>query len=69
MVVVLLGGTSIAGGFGSVTGTLIGVLILSIVTSAATGLLLRPEWQYLLKGIIVFIAIIAQRIALDRRKI
>ncbi|MEK6263586.1 MAG: ABC transporter permease [Clostridium sp.] len=69
LVVVLLGGTSIAGGFGSVTGTLIGVLILSIVTSAATGLLLRPEWQYLLKGIIVFIAIIAQRIALDRRKI
>lgn len=67
--VVLLGGTSIAGGFGSVTGTFIGVLIISIVTSAATGLLLRPEWQYILKGLIVFIAIVAQRFALDRRKI
>ncbi len=69
LVLVLLGGTSIAGGFGSVSGSVIGALILSVVTSSATGLLLRPEWQYLLKGAIVFIAIMAQRFALDRRKI
>jgi ribose transport system permease protein len=69
LVIALLGGTSIAGGFGSVSGTVIGALILAIVTSSATGLLLRPEWQFILKGIIVFIAIMAQRFALDRRKI
>lgn len=69
LVIALLGGTSIAGGFGSVSGTVIGALILAAVTSSATGLLLRPEWQFILKGSIVFIAIMAQRFALDRRKI
>jgi len=67
LVIVLLGGTSIIGGFGTVTGTVVGALIISVVTASATGLLLRPEWQFLLKGVIVFIAIMAQRFALDRR--
>lgn len=68
LVVVLLGGTSIAGGFGSVMGTVVGALILSVVTSAATGMLLSPDWQFLLKGIVTFLAILAQRYALDKRK-
>jgi ribose/xylose/arabinose/galactoside ABC-type transport system permease subunit len=69
LVIVLLGGTSIAGGFGSVSGTVIGALVLAVVTSSATGLLLRPEWQFILKGAVTFIAIMAQRFALDRRKL
>ena len=68
LVIVLLGGTSIDGGFGSVIGTVVGALILGVVTSAATGLLLSPDWQFLLKGIVTFLAILAQRYALDRRK-
>lgn len=68
LVVTLLGGTSIMGGFGSVLGTLVGALILSVVTSAATGLLLTPDWQFMIKGIVTFLAILAQRFALDRRK-
>jgi len=69
LVITLLGGTSIAGGFGSVSGTVIGALVLAVVTSSATGLLLRPEWQFILKGVVTFIAIMAQRFALDRRKL
>lgn len=68
LVVSLLGGVSIAGGFGSVLGMFVGALILSVVTSAATGLLLSPDWQFTLKAIAVFIAIIAQGYALTRRK-
>lgn len=68
LVVTLLGGTSINGGFGSVLGTVVGALILSVVTSAATGLLLSPDWQFLIKGIVTFLAILAQRFALDKRK-
>jgi ribose transport system permease protein len=68
LVVVLLGGVSIAGGFGSVLGMFVGALILSVVTTAATGLLLSPDWQFILKAVVTFIAIIAQRYALDRRK-
>jgi ribose/xylose/arabinose/galactoside ABC-type transport system permease subunit len=68
LVVTLLGGVSIAGGFGSVLGMFVGAIILSVVTSSATGLLLSPDWQFTLKGIVTFIAILAQRFALDKRK-
>ena len=68
LVISLLGGVSIAGGFGSVLGMFVGAVILSVVTSSATGLLLSPDWQFTLKGVVTFIAILAQRFALDRRK-
>jgi len=38
------------------------------VTSSATGLLLSPDWQYTIKGVVTFLAILAQRFALDKRK-
>lgn len=68
LVIALLGGVSIAGGFGSVLGMFVGAVILSVVTSAATGLLLSPDWQFTLKAIVTFIAILGQRFALDKRK-
>ena len=68
LVIVLLGGVSITGGFGSVLGMFLGAIILAVVTSSATGLLLSPDWQFTLKGIVTFIAILAQRFALDKRK-
>lgn len=68
LVIALLGGVSIAGGFGSVLGMFAGAIILSTVTSAATGMLLSPDWQFTLKGVVTFAAILAQRFALDRRR-
>jgi ribose/xylose/arabinose/galactoside ABC-type transport system permease subunit len=67
LVIALLGGVAIAGGFGSVVGMFFGAIILAIVTSAATGLVLSPDWQYILKAIAVFLAIITQTWALARR--
>jgi len=68
LVIALLGGVSITGGFGSVLGMFVGAIILSVVTSAATGMLLSPDWQFTLKAIVTFIAILSQRFALDKRK-
>ncbi len=68
LVVSLLGGVSISGGFGSVLGMFVGAIILSVMTSSATGLLLSPDWQFTLKGVVTFVAILAQRFALDQRK-
>jgi ribose transport system permease protein len=67
LVVTLLGGASINGGFGSVLGMIVGALILGVVSSAAYGMLLRPEWQFILLAVVTFLAIIAQRYLLDRR--
>jgi ribose transport system permease protein len=67
LVVALLGGVSIAGGVGSVLGMFVGAMLLSVMTAAATGLLLSPDWQFTLKAVVTFVAILAQRWALDRR--
>lgn len=67
LVIALLGGVAIAGGFGSVVGMFFGAMILAVVTSAATGLLLSPDWQFILKAVAVFLAIMAQTWALARR--
>jgi ribose/xylose/arabinose/galactoside ABC-type transport system permease subunit len=68
LVISLLGGVSIAGGFGSVLGMFVGAIILSVVTTSATGLLLSPDLQFTLKAVVTFIAILTQRFALDKRK-
>ncbi|WP_370229425.1 ABC transporter permease [Cognatishimia sp.] len=67
LVISLLGGVAIAGGFGSVIGMFFGAIVLATVTSAATGLVLSPDWQFTLKAIAVFLAIMAQTWALARR--
>ncbi len=67
LVIALLGGVAIAGGFGSVIGMFFGALILAVVTSAATGLVLSPDWQFILKAVAVFLAIVAQTWSLARR--
>ncbi len=67
LVISLLGGVSIVGGFGSVVGMFFGAIILAIVTSAATGMVLSPDWQFTLKAITVFLAIVTQTWALARR--
>lgn len=67
LVVALLGGVAIAGGFGSVVGMFFGALILAVVTTAATGMLLSPDWQFILKAVAVFLAIMTQTWALTLR--
>ncbi len=67
LVTALLGGVAIAGGFGSVVGMFFGALILAVVTTAATGMILSPDWQFILKAVAVFLAIVAQGWALARR--
>jgi ribose/xylose/arabinose/galactoside ABC-type transport system permease subunit len=67
LVISLLGGVAITGGFGSVIGMFFGAIVLATVASATTGLVLSPDWQFTLKAIAVFLAIMAQTWALARR--
>jgi ribose/xylose/arabinose/galactoside ABC-type transport system permease subunit len=63
---VLVGGTAIGGGSGSVVRTLIGVTVIAVI---ATVLLLRgfsQQWQYLITGIIVLAVIMLHTIG-ERR--
>ena len=67
LVITLLGGTSIFGGFGSVMSAVVGAFILGIVSSSLNMLGLSPDIQTIVKGVVTLLAILSQRFALDRR--
>jgi D-xylose transport system permease protein len=55
----ILGGTSTLGGVGTVFGALIGALIMSSLSNGLQLLNVQPAWQYLLKGIVLILAVLA----------
>ncbi len=54
---VALGGSSIFGGVGSVWRTVLGVLILGIITNGFDLLAVQPYWQDIVRGILIIIAV------------
>jgi ribose transport system permease protein len=54
---VLVGGTSLFGGSGTVAGTLIGALILTLVLNGMNLLQINSSWQPLATGLIILIAV------------
>lgn len=64
----VIGGTSLAGGAGRITGTVIGVLILGIVISGFTFLRVDAYYQQIIKGGIIVLAVIVDQYRQKRRK-
>ncbi|MEE2971948.1 MAG: ABC transporter permease [Planctomycetota bacterium] len=58
---VVIGGTSMAGGRGRVWGTLLGVLILVMITNMLSLLQVEVYWQGFVKGAIIVLAVLIQR--------
>ena len=58
---VVIGGTSLMGGVGRISGTIIGVLILGIITSGFTFLRIDVFYIALAKGTIIVAAVVADR--------
>ena len=58
---VVLGGTSLSGGKGKITGTIIGVLIIGILSNALNLLDVSSYYQKIAKGIVILIAVLADR--------
>lgn len=57
---VVIGGTSIFGGTGSLTGSLLGVLIIGMITNGMLLLDVHSYWQQVAKGLILIIAVGAE---------
>lgn len=53
---VLVGGTSLFGGLGGLSGTLIGAIVLTLVLNGMNLLTINPNWQPLVTGVIVLLA-------------
>ena len=58
---VVIGGTSLVGGLGRVTGTVIGVLILGVMMSGFTFIRIDAYYQEMVKGAIIVVAVIADK--------
>jgi putative xylitol transport system permease protein len=62
---VLIGGTSVSGGYGSVIGTLVGVFLLGFINNGLNLLAVSGYYQYVFKGVIILMAVLVE--ALQRR--
>jgi rhamnose transport system permease protein len=64
---VVVGGTPITGGRGSLAGTLIGVVLLGSIGPALTFLGVNPFWEKAIQGSIILITVLIEGLAARRR--
>ena len=64
----VIGGTSLAGGVGRMTGTVIGTVILGVLISGFTFLGVDAYLQDIIKGIVIVAAVVADQYRLRKRK-
>ena len=56
---VVIGGTSLAGGAGTILGTIIGAFIMSVLTNGLRIMSVAQEWQTVVTGVIIILAVYA----------
>ena len=54
---VVLGGTSMSGGIGHLSGTIIGCIVIGVLNNGMNILGIDSSWQYVVKGIVVLLAV------------
>jgi ribose transport system permease protein len=64
---VVIGGTSLSGGEGSILGTVIGAFIMSVLTNGLRILSIPQEWQTVVIGVIVIVAVYMDILRRQRR--
>ncbi|WP_425350218.1 ABC transporter permease [Phyllobacterium phragmitis] len=64
----VIGGTSLSGGVGRITGTVIGTIILGVMTSGFTFLRIDAYYQEIVKGMIIVAAVVADQYRQRKRR-
>lgn len=64
----VVGGVSTLGGSGNVLGIILGVLLLGIISNALTLVQISPFWQLAAQGLLILLAVVADRLIADRAK-
>jgi ribose transport system permease protein len=59
---IAIGGASMLGGEGNMLGTLVGVIIIAIITNGLIIVGIDPFWQYVAVGLIIILAVLVDQI-------
>jgi ribose transport system permease protein len=59
---VVIGGTSLAGGRGSILGTVLGCLIIGVLNNGLFLLNVSPFWQQVIKGLVILVAVAVDKL-------
>ena len=59
---VVIGGTSLSGGKGSIWGTVLGAIIIGVLNNGLVLLNVSPFWQQVVKGIVILLAVIIDKV-------
>ena len=59
---VVIGGTSLSGGKGSVWGTVMGAIIIGVLNNGLVLLNVSPFWQQVVKGTVILLAVIIDKV-------
>lgn len=65
---VVLGGTSMTGGVGRISGTIIGCLVIGVLNNGMNLLGIDSSWQYVVKGLVVLLAVYIDYIKKEKSK-
>jgi ribose/xylose/arabinose/galactoside ABC-type transport system permease subunit len=63
---VVIGGTAMTGGIGSVKGTFIGIIFLGVLVNGMTLLNISEYWQYVVRGGLILGAVLLNTVQLER---
>jgi ribose transport system permease protein len=66
---VVIGGTSLSGGRGSVGGTVLGCLIIGVLNNGLFLLNVSPFWQQVIKGVVILLAVAIDKLDARNREI
>lgn len=65
---VVLGGTSMSGGVGTIGGTIIGVLVITVLNDGMIMMGVSTFWQMVIKGIVIIVAVVIDLLQRDLQK-
>ena len=64
---VVIGGTSLSGGVGTILGTIIGAFIMSVLINGLRILSVAQEWQMVLTGLIIILAVYTDNLRREKK--
>lgn len=63
---VVIGGTSLSGGRGSIWGTVLGCLIIGVLNNGLVLLGVSPDWQLVVKGVVIVVTVAIDRAGMTK---